>query len=193
MAVISGGELLAKCLKEYGVKRIFAIPDGTYNIMFKWMRDEGARAGMAFITPRHEAAGAHMADGWYRVTGRPTVAMAGAGPGVANLISGVITAHAEDIPMLVITTHRRSEVIDPPRGAMQVFDQEGIFRPVAKLSSTIHHWKRIPEIVGLSLRTAVSGIPGPVLLNIPEDIMNERREESEIPGPLALPLPASPG
>ena len=193
MAVISGGELLAKCLKEYGVKRIFAIPDGTYNIMFKWMRDEGARAGMAFITPRHEAAGAHMADGWYRVTGQPTVAMAGAGPGVANLISGVITAHAEDIPMLVITTHRRSEVIDPPRGAMQVFDQEGIFRPVTKFSSTIHHWKRIPEILSLSLRTAVSGIPGPVLLNIPEDIMNERREESEIPGPLAAPLPPASG
>jgi acetolactate synthase-1/2/3 large subunit len=193
MAVISGGELLAKCLKEYGVKRIFAIPDGTYNIMFKWMRDEGARAGMTFITPGHEAAGAHMADGWYRVTGQPTVVMAGAGPGVANLISGVITAHAEDIPMLVITTHRRSEVIDPPRGAMQVFDQRGIFQPVTKLSSTIHHWKRIPELVSLSLRTAVSGIPGPVLLNIPEDIMNERREESEISGPLAEPLPASPG
>lgn len=193
MAVISGGELLAKCLKEYGIKRIFAIPDGTYNIMFKWMRDEGAKAGMAFITPGHEAAGAHMADGWYRVTGQPAAVMAGAGPGVANLISGVITAHAEDIPMLVITTHRRSEVIDPPRGAMQVFDQEGIFRPVTKFSSTIHHWKRIPEIVSLSLRTAVSGIPGPVLLNIPEDIMNERREESEIPGPLAAALPPASG
>jgi len=193
MAVISGGELLAKCLREYGIKKIFAIPDGTYNIMFKWMRDEGVKAGMAFITPRHEAAGAHMADGWYRVTGQPAVVMAGAGPGVANLISGVITAHAEDIPMLAITTHRRSEVIDPPRGAMQVFDQAGIFQPVTKLSATVHHWKRIPELIGLAIRTAVAGIPGPVHLTIPEDIMNERREENEVPGPLTLAVPPSPG
>src|SRR3972149_9885953 len=113
--------------------------------------DDGVKVEMPFITLVHWGAGTNMTGGWCRVTGQPAAVMAGAGPGVANLISGVITAHAEDIPMLVITTHRRSEVIDPPRGAMQVFDQEGIFRPVTKFRSTIHHWKRIPEIVSLSL------------------------------------------
>lgn len=124
------------------------------------------------MTPRHEAAGAHMAEGWFRVTGTPSVVMAGAGPGAANLISGVITAYAEEVPMVVITTQRRRGVTDPPRGAMQVFDQARAFSAVTKASFRALGPERVGELIQRAFHVAQSGIPGPVHLDIPEDVMN---------------------
>jgi acetolactate synthase-1/2/3 large subunit len=178
MGDISGGELLMECLANQGTSIIFGIPDGGFNIMFKWTHFNGEKRNLRFVTPRHEAAGAHMADAMARVTGKPGVAIAGAGPGAANLVSGVITAHAENIPMIVLTTSRRTDMISPPRGGMQVFDQVALFKPVTKLSAMLTCWERIPELVALAYRTSLSGIPGPVHLDIPEDMLNARKPES---------------
>lgn len=166
------GELLMETLVGLGVKRVFAIPDGTYNVCFRWAKAHGEARGVEFVTPRHEAAGAHMAEGWFRVTGTPSVVMAGAGPGAANLISGVITAYAEEVPMVVITTQRRRGVTDPPRGAMQVFDQARAFSAVTKASFRALGPERVGELIQRAFHVAQSGIPGPVHLDIPEDVMN---------------------
>lgn len=178
MSDISGGELLMECLANQGVNVIFGIPDGGYNIMYKWAHFHGAERNIRFVTPRHEAAGAHMADAMARVTGKPGVVIAGAGPGAANLISGVVTAFAENIPMLVLTTSRRTDLVSPPRGAMQVVDHVGIFKPVTKMSLTVASWERIPAAVGQAWRTALTGIPGPVHLDIPEDLLNTRKPDN---------------
>lgn len=181
MSDISGGELLMECLANQGINVIYGIPDGGFNIMFKWMHFHGKERDLRFITPRHEAGGAHMADAMARINGKPGVCMAGAGPGTANLIAGVITAFAENIPMIAITTSRRTDLINPPRGAMQVFDQTATFKPVTKMSALVVSWERIPSLVALAYRTAVSGVPGPVHLDFPEDLLNERRPIASAP------------
>ncbi len=172
MPEMVAGEMLMETLHALGVRRVFAIPDGTYNVCFRWVQEKGEAADLSFVTPRHEAAGAHMADGWFRATGEPTVVMAGAGPGAANLVSGVITAQVEDIPMVVITSQRRRAVIDPPRGAMQVYDQAGSYRAVTKASFRVLQPERIPELIVRAFCLARSGIPGPVHLDIPEDVLS---------------------
>lgn len=172
MAERVAGEVLMEALAQLGVKRIFAIPDGTYNVCFKWALEHGEAKDVKFITPRHEAAGAHMADGWARVKGTPTVVMAGAGPGAANLLSGVITASVEEVPMVVITLQRRRTVIDPPKGAMQVFDQTRAFSAATKASFKAIQPERLPELLQKAFKLAQSGIPGPVHIDIPEDVLN---------------------
>lgn len=168
----SVGEVLMETLSGMGVRRIIAIPDGTYNVCFKWALERGETEDVKFITPRHEAAGAHMADGWARVKGTPTVVMAGAGPGAANVLSGVITASVEEVPMVVITSQRRRAVIDPPKGAMQVFDQTRAFSAVTKASLRVLEPQRVAELVRKAFQLAQSGIPGPVHIDIPEDVLN---------------------
>jgi len=180
MPDISGGELLMECLANQGATVVFGIPDGGFNIMLKWAHFNGKERGLRFVTPRHEAAGAHEADAMARVTGKPGVVIAGAGPGAANLISGVITAFAENIPMIVLTTSRRTDLISPPRGAMQVVDQVALFRSVTKMSTQVISWERIPDIVALAYRTAVTGIPGPVHIDIPEDLINTKRPAESV-------------
>lgn len=174
---ISAGEILMESLANQGVQVIFGIPDGGYNIMYKWVHFHGEKRGIRFVTPRHEAAGAHMADAMARVTGKPGVVIAGAGPGAANLVSGVITAYAENTPMIVLTTSRRTDLISPPRGGMQVIDQVSLMKPVTKMSAMVMSWERVPGLLALAYRTAVSGIPGPVHLDFPEDLLNTRKPE----------------
>lgn len=174
MAEKVAGELLMETLVALGVETLFAIPDGTYNVCFRWALEQGEAKGIRIASPRHEAAGAHMADGWFRAKGSPSVVMAGAGPGAANLLSGVITAHVEEVPMVVITTQRRRPVIQPPKGAMQVFDQRSCFAPVTKASFQVLDANRIPELLAKAFSIATSGIPGPVHLDIPEDVLNSK-------------------
>lgn len=190
MAEMLAGEILMETLAELGVRRVFSIPDGTYNICFKWAQEKGEARDLRFVTPRHEAAGAHMADGWFRVTGLPSVVMAGAGPGAANLISGVIAAQVEEVPMVVVTAQRRRSVIQPPRGAMQVFDQRGAYSAVTKASFQALQPERVPELLRKAFLLARSGVPGPVHLDIPEDVLNSVLDwKGEQPGQKEAPLP----
>ncbi len=185
---ITAGEILMESLANLGVNVIFGIPDGGYNVMYKWVHFHGAERGLRFVTPRHEAAGAHMADAMARVTGKPGVVIAGAGPGAANLVSGVITAQQENTPMIVLTTSRRTDLMNPPRGGMQVVDQVALFKSVTKMSAQVMSWERIPELIGTAFRTAVSGVPGPVHLDFAEDLMNTKKPEGTV-----SPTPAGAG
>jgi acetolactate synthase-1/2/3 large subunit len=178
MATITGGELLLKCLVQEGVRIIFAVPDASYNTVLGKLRQYDVR----LLPPRHEAAGAHMADGWSRVTGQLGVCMAGAGPGTANLLSGIITAYAEGSPVLAITTNRHSATIYPDRGGvMQYADQVSLFRPVTKWNALVSQAQRIPELVQKAIRAATSGRPGPVHLDVPEDVMEAEIDEEKAP------------
>lgn len=178
MAAITGGELLVRCLVQEGVRIIFAVPDAGYNSVLGKLRDNDVR----LLPPRHEAAGAHMADGWSRVTGQLGVCMAGAGPGTANLLSGIITAYAEGSPVLAITANRHSATIYPDRGGvMQHADQVSLFKPVTKWNALVSHTQRIPELVQKAVRAATSGRPGPVHLDIPEDVMAGEVDEERAP------------
>jgi acetolactate synthase-1/2/3 large subunit len=182
MAQITGGELLLRCLHAERVRFVHAITDGTYMMVLEALERLGAELDMHLIVPRHEAAAAHFADGYTRVTGQPAVVMACAGPGAANLISGLICAQGEGSPVVAITTTRRSQIGDAyvHMGGSQVIDHLALFRPAVKWSGKVEHWERIPDMVRHAFRVATSGRPGPAHVLIPEDILNQRGDEESV-------------
>ena len=183
MSEMSGGELLLRSLHAEEVRHITAITDGTYMIFLEALERLGEEFDMHLVVPRHEAAGAHFADAYTRVTGQPAVVMACAGPGAANLLSGVICAQAEGSPVVAITTMRRSDVSDDYRhmGGTQSPDHLALFRPATKWNGRISHWRHIPDMVRHAFRVANSGMPGPVHLVIPEDILMQKGDPASAP------------
>ena len=177
MAEITGGELILKCLKKEGVKRIIGISDAFYHPVMLNCEKYGIR----WVAPRHEAAGVHIAEGVYKTTGEVPVVMAGAGPGTANLISGIICARAEGVPVIAITAQRRREVIYPSKiGVYQGLDQYDIFKPITKWNAVVHIWERIPEIIQMAFREALAGRPGPVQIDISETLFYGTGDESKV-------------
>jgi acetolactate synthase-1/2/3 large subunit len=168
MTEMTGGELLLKCLKEEGISVLFGILDGSFNPFLAKLDDYGMR----FVNPRHEAAAAHMAEAYARIRGEPAVVIGGIGPGAANMVSGIVTAYAEGSPVIAISGQRRRNIIYPDRGgAFQNVDLLGLYEPVTKWSAGVRQWRRLPELIRRAFREAVSGRPGPVYLEIPEDVM----------------------
>ena len=182
MGDITGGELLVRCLHAEGIRFIHAITDGTYMMVLEALERLGKELGIELIVPRHEAAAAHACDAYTRCAGEPAVVMACAGPGAANLVAGLMCAEAEGSPVVAITTTRRSTISDSyvHQGGMQVSRHLDIFRPAVKWSGKVDHWQRIPDMVRHAFRVAISGRPGPVHVLIPEDILNERQDESTV-------------
>jgi acetolactate synthase-1/2/3 large subunit len=182
MAQITGGELLVRCLHAEGVRYVHAITDGTYMMVLEALERLGKDLGMQLIVPRHEAAAAHACDAYTRCAGEPAVVMACAGPGAANLIAGLMCAEAEGSPVVAITTTRRSIISDSyvHQGGMQVSRHLDIFGPAVKWNGKVDHWHRIPDMVRHAFRVAASGRPGPVHILIPEDILNERCDETGV-------------
>jgi acetolactate synthase-1/2/3 large subunit len=176
MGEITGGELLLRSLHAEGVKYVWAIPDGTYMIFLEALERLGPELGMQLLVPDHEAAAAHAADAMTRITGEPAVVMACAGPGAANLISGVLCAQDEGSPVIAITTTRRSDISYPHMGGMQVLDQQAYFKPAVKWNTRVDQWKRIPDAVRHAFRSAVTGRPGPVHIEFPEDLLMQKGE-----------------
>jgi acetolactate synthase I/II/III large subunit len=165
----TGGEIVARMLAAEGVDSMFGIIDGTYFGLYSALAD----AGISLYSPRHEAAAAHMAGAYARVTGRLGVVMASNGPGVANILPGVAVEEGEGNRILLITSARRVGVGHPDRGgAYQYFDQSGVIAPMAKWSGYVPSAERIPELLRRALRICHSGRPGVVHLDIPENIIN---------------------
>ncbi len=177
MAQITGGELLLRCLKAEGVTTVFGVLDGSHNPILAKLADYGIR----FISARHESAAAHMAEAWARVRGEPGVVITGIGPGAFNTTAGVGVAHAEGSPLIVITGQRRRNIIEPDRGGgFQVADLVSLYRPITKWSVGVRYWHRLPEIIARAYRVALSGRPGPVYIDIPEDVLKETHDENEV-------------
>jgi acetolactate synthase-1/2/3 large subunit len=165
---MTGGELLLKCLQQEGIPVLFGILDGSFNPFLARLDDYGLR----FVNARHEAAAAHMAEAWARIRGEPAVVAGGIGPGAANMLSGVVTAYAEGSPLVVLSGQRRRNIIYPDRGgAFQNVPLLDLYRPVTKWSASVRDWRRLPELIRRAFREALSGRPGPVYLEIPEDVM----------------------
>ncbi|MCZ2110923.1 MAG: thiamine pyrophosphate-binding protein, partial [Dehalococcoidia bacterium] len=175
MALIGGGEMLVRALEQQGVREVFALSGGHLDPIFQACDQHGFR----LVDTRHEAAAAHMADGFARTTGRPGVAIVTAGPGVANAVTGVANAWMDAIPMICIGG--RSPLRDEDRLSLQNLDQVGLMSPITKWARTVFHPERIPEYIAMAWRHAVSGRPGPVFLDIPVDILYTPAEESNLP------------
>lgn len=181
---MQGGELLLQALRAEGNTHIFAISDVSYNPVMR----EGARYGQTFIGARHESGGVHMADAFARISGRPGVVMAGMGPGVANMLPGVVCADIEGIPVIVIATQRSRRTHSAvKRGRFQYTPQLDLFRPCVKYAKSVETAARLPEILREAYRAALSGRPGPVYIEIPQDVMTEEAgpDQVQFPPPAA--------
>ena len=169
MAEWTGGEVVANMLHKEGVENVFGIIDGTYFGFYSKLKENDIK----LYSPRHETSAAHMAGAYARATGKLGVCMASNGPGVANLLSGLVVEEGEGNRVLVITSARRTGIMYPDRGGTyQCFNQTGVISQFAKWSEAVPSFERIPEMVRMALRKCYEGRPGVVHLDIPENIMN---------------------
>ena len=171
MAEISGGEVIARMLQNEGVDKVFGIIDGTYFGFYSALH----RLGIEIVTPRHETCAAHMAGAYARLTGKLGVCMASNGPGVANILPGLVVEQGEGNRVLLITSARRPGIMYPDRGgAYQCFDQSGVIAKIGKWSAAVSSFERIPELLRKALRKSYEGRPGVVHVDVPENIMNAK-------------------
>jgi len=169
MTETSGGEILARMLQAEGVEKVFGIIDGTYFGFYSSLHT----LGIEIVTPRHETCAAHMAGAYARLTGRLGVCMASNGPGVANLLPGLVVENAEGNRVLAITSCRRPQIVYPDRGGTyQAFDQVGAISHFSKWSHSVVSFDRVAELGRTALRHCFEGRPGVVHLDVPETIMN---------------------
>jgi acetolactate synthase I/II/III large subunit len=186
---VDGGALLARALRAGGVEHVFALHGGHLNPFLAGCVAES----IALVDGRHEAAVGNAADGYARATGGLGVAAVTAGAGFANCLPALVSAHLDRIPMLMITSSpplRESELNELQGG----IDQVGIVRPVTKWAHRVTSTERIPDLVALAVRKALSGPPGPVLLDVPVDIMFTSVREEQVPawGNVGVGAPAVP-
>jgi acetolactate synthase-1/2/3 large subunit len=168
MTMITGGEVVTRCLIEEGIKYVFGVPgDQLYPLLDSISSSDGIK----FVTFRHEQAAAHAADAWARTTGTPGICLGTVGPGAADLVPGVYAAFADSIPMIVLCAQNQSWRINPDHGSTQGLDQLNLFKPITKWGATVSHWQRIPHLVHWAFREALSGKPGPVFLDFPSDVL----------------------
>ena len=178
MAQITGGQLVAKTLKQAGVGTIFTLCGVHIVDIYNGCIDEGIR----IIDVRHEQTAAHAAEAWSRLTGIPGVAVVTAGPGVTDAITGVATAFRNQTPMLLIGGQApRSQIL---RGGLQELDHVSLMKPITKLSTSIFDTERIPELINMALREAFSGRPGPSFLEIPMDVLDNAVDLNNVSFPV---------
>jgi acetolactate synthase-1/2/3 large subunit len=168
MTMMTGGEVLTRCLTQEHVRYVFGVPGDQ---LYPFLDSIHTSDGIDFVTFRHEQAAAHAADAWARATGTPGVCLGTVGPGAADLVPGVYAAFADSIPMIVICAQNQSWRINPDHGSTQGLDQLNLFKPITKWGATVSHWQRIPQLVHWAFREAISGRPGPVFLDFPSDIL----------------------
>jgi acetolactate synthase-1/2/3 large subunit len=190
MAQLTGGQVLARCLAGEGVRFVFGLPSPEIDPLLAAL-DE---CGMRFVPVRHEAGGAHMAEGLYKTTGQVAVVIGNPGPGSANLLAGVITARHEGVPLLALTSQHRLGIVYPSSPAtFQGQDQLDVYKPAVKWGGPIFSWERIPEVVRMAFREMWTGRPGPVQIELPAPVLYATGEESSIrmlePGAYRPPLP----
>ena len=174
MALIDGGDLVVRALKQEGVDALFTLCGGHVQAIYDACLDEGVRV----IDVRHEQAAGHAAEGWSRATRKCGVAVVTAGPGVTDCVTAIANAYQNRSPMLVIGG--RSPLNRFEMGALQEMDQVALVRSITKWARCVYETQRIPEYMAMAFRHALSGRYGPVFLEIPADVLFKKVEESDV-------------
>ena len=166
--MINGARMLLECLHRVGVTDMFGYPGGAvipiYDEIYSFDK-------IKHYFARHEQGAVHAADGYARVSGKVGVCLATSGPGATNLVTGIMTAHMDSVPLLAITGQVRSNLLG--RDAFQETDIVGITVPITKGNYLVQNIKDIPRIIKEAYFIASTGRPGPVLVDIPNDIQQQ--------------------
>ena len=184
--VLVGGHVIARQLKAEGTTCIFTLCGGHIAPIY----DGCLREGIDIIDTRHEQAAVHAADGWSRLTRGCGVAVITAGPGVTDGVTGVANAYQASIPLLVLGG--ASELRFKGKGALQEMEQTSLLAPITKASFTATDPKRLAEYIRTGFRIATSGVPGPVFIELPFDVLTSQITDPAFPPP-PRPWPAQPG
>ena len=168
---MTGAEIFLESLKREKVDTVFAYPGGVVLKIFDVLYDQ---KDIRIILPRHEQGGVHMADGYARSTGKVGVALATSGPGATNTVTGLATAYMDSIPIVVFTGQVPTALIG--NDAFQEADIVGITRPCTKYNFLVKDVKELAQTIKEAFYIAASGRPGPVLIDLPRDVVTTKAE-----------------
>lgn len=174
MALVDGGDLVVRAIKQEGVDTIFTLCGGHVQAIYDSCLDEGVKV----IDVRHEQVAGHAAEGWSRATRRCGVAVVTAGPGVTDCTTAIANAWHNKSPLLVIGG--RSPLARFEMGALQDMDHTQLLRPITKFAKCVHQTQRIPEYIAAAMRAAMTGRQGPAFLEIPTDVLFQKVEEKDV-------------
>ena len=162
---ISGADIIIEALREEQVTHVFGYPGGAvlhiYDAIYK-------QKDITHILARHEQGAVHEADGYARASGKVGVAIVTSGPGLTNAVTGIATAHADSIPLVVISGQVPSVLIG--NDAFQEVDAVGITRPCVKHSFLVKNVEELALTIKKAFHIARSGRPGPVLIDVAKDV-----------------------
>jgi acetolactate synthase-1/2/3 large subunit len=166
-------EVVVGLIEKQGVEHVFGLPGGAAIPIFDALVDSPIK----LILVRHEQGAAHMADGYARATGKPGVVLVTSGPGATNTITGILTAHMDSVPMVVICGQQSTNNLG--LDTFQEADVSGISYPLVKHSYLVKEAAEIPRIIPEAFFLAQSGRPGPVLIDLPKDVANTLIDPTE--------------
>jgi len=169
--MLSGAEILCRALVDAGVEVIFGYPGGAIMPFYHALPDHPQ---LRHILVRHEQAAAHAADGYARASGRVGVCVATSGPGATNLVTGLAAAHMDNSPVVAITGQVSRPMIG--RDAFQETDIIGITLPITKQNYQVQDVTELADVVAEAMAVALEGRPGPVLIDVPKDVQNQKIE-----------------
>lgn len=169
--LLSGAQIMCRVLLEEGVDLIFGYPGGAIMPFYHALPEH---PGIRHILVRHEQAAAHAADGYARAAHRPGVCVATSGPGATNLVTGLATAHMDSSPVVAITGQVPRSMIG--RDAFQETDVIGITQPITKHNVLVGDVSELADTLREAFAVAREGRPGPVLVDVPKDVQNQKAE-----------------
>ncbi len=178
MTTMNSGKAMIELLKAEGIRHLFGIVGSTFLDVLDVLYDD---TDIEYINVRHEQGASFMADGLARVTGLPAACLVTSGPGATNLLTGISAAYVAHSPVVAIVGG--PVAANYSRDAFQELDLVNMFKPVTKLSVLVNKPERIPEIMRLAFRTAMSGRKGPVYVEIPRDVLNQQEIEDPVIAP----------
>ena len=165
MELITGAEILVRCLKEEGVECMFGYPGGAVLHIYDALY---AQDDIKHVLVRHEQAAVHAAEGYARASGKTGVVLVTSGPGVTNAVTGIADAYMDSIPLVVFSVQVPTALIG--NDAFQEVDAVGITRPCVKHNFLVRDIKNLAETIKKAFYIASTGRPGPVLIDLPKDI-----------------------
>jgi acetolactate synthase-1/2/3 large subunit len=178
MMQLNGAQLMVRLLERQGVRTIAGIPGGAILPFYDALSGSDK---IRHVLARHEQGAGFMAQGMARVSGVPQVCVASSGPGATNLVTAIADACLDSIPMVVITGQVPQAMIGTD--AFQEVDIYGITVPITKHNFLVRSAQEMLEVVPDAFRIAMSGRPGPVLIDVPKDVQNQliTIDEGELP------------
>lgn len=165
MSFAHGGALVAQALHREGVSHVFTLCGGHIQHIYDGCLDQGIRV----VDFRHEQSAGHAAEGWARATGKPGVALVTAGPGLTDAVTAAANAMRGQTPMILIGG--QGPRFFAGMGSLQEMDHVTLMRPITKWAASVPETRRIPEFMAWAFRRAMTGVPGPVFLEMPLDVL----------------------